>query len=241
MHVGEKERLLDTISSLDAAVTNEQALGIYTNYASRFGLTKFLVSQIVNPLSEEAPHAMMHSNWPTPILENRFAGMNLLHDPVVQYGMQSRFPFLWAEAYRHASKYGRQLMDSARDFHLDEGITFPMRRPGAPLGGISLGGDHLDLSDDDKSALELASLHCYSKLEELHPPYPVQELRELSPQEKDVLQFATAGKTSWETGVIMQISESAVKDALRRAREKLDAVNTLHACTKAISRDLIIP
>lgn len=234
-------KLLETLHAIDTADTTAETISIYMEYAAQFGLNHFLISQIINPVSEHAQYAMMHSNWPEPILTDRFAGMNLLHDPVVQYGLRSRFPFRWEAAYRHASKYGKRLMDTARDFDIDNGITYPMRRPGAPMGGISLGGENIELPDEDKSLLELASLHCYSRLEALHPPFPADDIKSLSPQELDVLQFSTNGKTAWEISVILSISEAGVKDALKRARAKLNAVSTLHACTKAISRDLILP
>lgn len=233
--------IIGIVSALDTAESADQAIQTYLLYAKQFGFENYLISHIVNPTSDLSKHAMMHSNWPEPILANRFAGMNLLHDPVVKYGMKTHFPFLWETAYQHASKYGKLLMDSARDFQIATGMTFPMRRPGAPLGGISLGGEKIELSEQDRGMLQLASLHCYSRLEALHPPYPQERTVSLSPQEIEVLQFSTGGKTAWEISAILNISESGVKDALKRARIKLDAVNTLHACSKAISRDLILP
>ncbi|MEM9668669.1 MAG: autoinducer binding domain-containing protein [Pseudomonadota bacterium] len=233
--------ILGTLKSIDTAQSADDTLARYILFVRRFGFSNFLVSQIIHPLRPEAKKAMMHSNWPSELLNKRFEGMNLVHDPVVKYAMACKFRFSWDDAYSHASRFGKLMMDEAKEHKLGEGYTFPMRRPGAPLGGISIGGEGIDVSPQDLSEIELASLHCYSKLESFHPPFPKANRKDLSPQEVDVLHFASVGKSAWETSRIMAISEAAVKDALKRARSKLDAVNTVQACTTAIVRDLIVP
>ena len=235
------QAILETIRSIDSCSTEQETLDVYTLFTSEFGLTNYLVSQVVHPLKPNADKAMLHTNWPNELISERFAGMQLLHDPVVRYAIGSRFPFSWDIAYRHASKFGKRMMDKTREFRVGDGFTFPMRRPGVPIGGISLGGDKPEIDPGNLAGLEMVSMHCYSKLESLHPPFPFQDIEDLSPQETEVLHFAAVGKSAWETGGAMEISEAAVKDALKRARKKLGAVNTIQACTIALSRDLILP
>lgn len=233
--------ILRSLKDIDAAKTSQQALDAFLDFAQPLGLTKYLIVQVVNPDHEHADKAMMHSNWPAELIERRVLNSDMLHDPVVQYGLRSRFAFNWEEAYTHASRYGKTLVGEASEHNIKAGYSIPMRRPGAPIGGFSIGADKFDLSPDEKGELELAAMHTYTKLESLHPPFPQSDLKPLSPQEIDVLQFATVGKTAWETSVILGISEAGVRDALKRARAKLDAVNTLHACSKAIANDFILP
>lgn len=233
--------VLDSLKAIDAADTPENVLSTYMGFTAAYGFTSFMIAQVVHPLRPNADKAMRFTNWPQELIDERYRDLKIMHDPIVRYAMGSRFVFSWNDAYRHASRFGRRMMDEARDHSLGDGITFPMRRPGVPIGGISIGGERLDFGPDDIPDLELLGLHCYSRLEALHPPFPFDEHIALSEQETEVLHFAAVGKTAWETSRIMQISEAAVKDALRRAREKLGAMNTLHACTTAIARDLIIP
>jgi LuxR family transcriptional regulator len=47
------------------------------------------------------------------------------------------------------------------------------------------------------------------------------------------------GKSAWDTGQIMGVSERTVKFHLENARAKLKAMNTTHAVSKAISLNLI--
>lgn len=61
----------------------------------------------------------------------------------------------------------------------------------------------------------------------------------VSIRERDCLQWAAKGKTSWEMSQILGISESTIIYHLRNATKKLDAANRMHAVAKALKADLI--
>jgi DNA-binding CsgD family transcriptional regulator len=61
----------------------------------------------------------------------------------------------------------------------------------------------------------------------------------LSIRETDCLQWAAAGKTSLETGIILGLSPHTVNQYLTEATVKLKAVNRTHAVTKAVRLGLI--
>lgn len=233
--------ILDVVRTIDRSGTADSAIRAFMGFAGRFGFERFYITQVVNPLSADAAKAMVHTDWPDEIINPRLKGLELLRDPVVQYGMRSRFAFDWQEAYRHASRYGRAMMDETRAHRLNCGYSFPMRRPGAPIGGVSIGGERFEMSDEETSGLELAALHVYARLEQFHGQEFEDDYKPLSEQEIDVLQYSALGKTAWEIAIVLGITESGVKKALQRAREKLNAVNTAQACACAISRDLILP
>lgn len=237
----EQENVLAVVSAIDKSIDAQSALNVFMCFASGFGFERFFITQVVNPFGPDAGKGMTHSDWPDEIIKSRFEAAQLLHDPVVQFGMRSRFPFAWKDAYEHASRYGRSLMDETKAFKLLEGYSFPMRRPGVPIGGVSLGGEKFAMSPEERAALEIAALHIYTKLESLHAHSLVDHSRPLSVQETDVLQFSALGKSAWEISMVLGITESGVKKALFRAREKLGAVNTVQACASAISKDLILP
>lgn len=67
-----------------------------------------------------------------------------------------------------------------------------------------------------------------------HAPIPHPTSREL-----ECLTWAARGKTAWETGRILSISESAVKKHLGSAAAKLGACTGGHAIALALSRALI--
>lgn len=63
---------------------------------------------------------------------------------------------------------------------------------------------------------------------------------ELSRREREVLQWAAEGKTDWEIGMILGLSEHTADKFIRLACRKLYAANRTHAVAQAIRLGLII-
>lgn len=61
----------------------------------------------------------------------------------------------------------------------------------------------------------------------------------LSPREREVLLWTMEGKTAWEIGRILAISEQTVVRHLAHAVHKLDCVNKVQAVSKALRLGLI--
>jgi len=61
----------------------------------------------------------------------------------------------------------------------------------------------------------------------------------ISVRERECLQWASIGKTSWEISQIVGLTESTVIYHLRNATRKLDAANRLHAVAKALKASII--
>lgn len=61
----------------------------------------------------------------------------------------------------------------------------------------------------------------------------------LTPREREVLQWVASGKTYWEIGRILGISERTVRHFMAACREKLDAVSNKQAVAKAVAGRLI--
>jgi len=66
-------------------------------------------------------------------------------------------------------------------------------------------------------------------------------LYELSDREKECLLWAADGKTSWETAMILKVSERTVNFHLQNAAKKLKCGNRTHVVARAISLRLINP
>ena len=71
------------------------------------------------------------------------------------------------------------------------------------------------------------------------PQKPLDEKSKLNAQEIETLTWIACGKSRWETGVILGVSEDIVKARLERCRLKLEASNTTHAIAIALLHDLL--
>ncbi|MBB4954160.1 LuxR family quorum-sensing system transcriptional regulator SinR [Agrobacterium vitis] len=63
----------------------------------------------------------------------------------------------------------------------------------------------------------------------------------LTRREQETLRWTAAGKSYWETSVILGISERTVRYFMANARNKLDAVSNTQAVAKAVWQGLIPP
>jgi LuxR family quorum sensing-dependent transcriptional regulator len=61
----------------------------------------------------------------------------------------------------------------------------------------------------------------------------------LSKREQEALQWAAEGKTEWEIGTILGLSEHSAEKFIRSACSKLKAGNRTHAVAQAIRLGLI--
>ena len=61
----------------------------------------------------------------------------------------------------------------------------------------------------------------------------------LSNREKEVIQWMCRGKTNWEIGQLMNISEYTVKNHVSKILKKIEASNRQHAVAKALEMGLV--
>ena len=237
----QKLHILEVLKSIDGCDSPKDVLAVFKRFIGQLGFERFFINQLVSPFHPFANKAMSFTDWPDDMRKELINNGRMLQDPVVLYAMRSSKPFTWSEAIEFDRRYGKSIVEDARSHNMNDGIMVPLRRPGSLDGGISLATSKLDLSNNDWGDIQLACMHCYYRLEDLHPPFPVEPEVNLAPRERDVLQFAAAGKTFWEMSVIMGTSEAAAKDSMKRAREKLNCVNTTQAVSRAIARDYIVP
>ncbi|MCK4739339.1 MAG: helix-turn-helix transcriptional regulator [Deltaproteobacteria bacterium] len=93
--------------------------------------------------------------------------------------------------------------------------------------------------DHQKILLELISPHIHQAYLKLHNESKMVEQTLLSKREKEVLHWMRYGKTSWETSIILQISERTAKFHIQNIIRKLNASNKTHAVAIALERGLI--
>ena len=81
----------------------------------------------------------------------------------------------------------------------------------------------------------------FSAQPRLRRPEPARTARAitLSKREQEVLQWAAEGKSEWEIGLILGVSEHTADKFIRSARMKLHAENRTHAVAQALRLGLI--
>lgn len=92
--------------------------------------------------------------------------------------------------------------------------------------------DNADQADDENRAEHIKALSEFSQDDS---PRTESDLPRLSPRQRQVLLWAARGKSSWETGRILGLTEATVKSYVGHACKKLHAQNRTHAVAICIS------
>lgn len=169
-------------------------------------------------------------------------------DPVMQHCRGCSVPIVWdrqtyvdarrGELWEHQAPFGYRT-GIAMAVHLPDGYHF------------QFGVDRDQRLPDDANELQrlVADLQLFAVLAQesarriLVPPRPrrrpADEAASLTPRELDALRWTMAGKTAWEVGAVLGISERTVTFHIQNAMRKLDAVNKRQAVVKAMHLGLI--
>jgi DNA-binding CsgD family transcriptional regulator len=165
-------------------------------------------------------------------------------DPVMQHCKRDAVPIIWdqdtyvsrghGDLWEHQAQYGYQT-GVALALHLPEGRHF------------FLGVDRdRPLSNKPRTMtrivaeLQLFAVHAQDAAFRIFaPPAPPADAPSMTPRELEALRWTMDGKTAWEVGAIMNISERTAVLHLQNAMHKLGCINKHQAVLKAIRLGLL--
>ena len=167
-------------------------------------------------------------------------------DPTVEYCFKSSSPFVWMpQSFKTPEQ--QALYEEASSFGLKVGVTLPIRGVDGEIGMLTCVRDETPgpafLKDLNQNLGGLSllrdvafdSLHQY-----VHAAVtPAEDVPVLTARELDVLQWMCAGKTAWEIGRILSISEAGVNFHISNLRGKFGVSRRNDVVIKAIRLGLI--
>lgn len=165
-------------------------------------------------------------------------------DPVMQHCKRQSVPIIWdqdtyveqglGELWEHQARFGYRT-GIAMALHLPEGKHF--------MFGVDR--ERALPSDPDElqrlvADLQLFAVHAQdSAIRLLLPPQQQPERPALTPRELETLRWTMEGKTAWEVGAVLGISERTVVFHVNNAMHKLGTINKQQAVLKALRLGLI--
>lgn len=161
-------------------------------------------------------------------------------DPVIKSLSTSALPVDW-----DGMKGRHVVLDEAREHGLAGGITVSVTASGGQRALLSLAtGRPPERGAVDHAAaglVLLTALHVHEALQRIGQAPQPGALPQLTQRERECLQWAASGKTSWEISTILSISERTVIFHVGNATKKLNAANRRQAVVRALSLGLIDP
>lgn len=166
-------------------------------------------------------------------------------DPVMQHCKRGTVPILWDQA-TYVRNGVEEIWEEQAAFGYRTGVALAMHMPQGRH--FMLGVDRNEALPSEPSTLtrivadlQLFAVHAQDAALRLFVPpgFIAAERPKLTPRELEALRWTMEGKTAWEVGTILGISERTAVLHLQNAMHKLDASNKHQAVLKALRLGLI--
>lgn len=228
------------LCALEGAVDANGIASLVSTTMSRFGVTSTLTGVV--SASTAGPPQVLFQNYPDEWVQRYIAQDYLSSDPVVLRAKASPTSFGWGEATRfmRSNRQARQIMGDARAFQLDDGYSTSLVNLDGAHIVCSVAGSQLDGDDPQlQQMLPMVAGAAVTHALRLRRQSTAVAGVHLSPREAEALRWVSEGKSDWEIGVLMRISEHGVDKHLRSVFVKLKAVSRAHAVAEALRRGVL--
>ena len=165
-------------------------------------------------------------------------------DPVMQHCKRAGTPIIWNQGTYAAVGQGERWELQAR-YGYHTGIALALHLPGGRHFFIGVDRDQALPNDREEVSRLVAELHLFAShaqdaaLRVLLPESAQLDIPSLTPRELETLRWTMEGKTAWELGNILGISEQTAARHVNNATQKLGCVNKVQAVVKALRMNLI--
>ena len=228
--------IFETIDNISRLTFLSQVAVAFGQAAGRFGFTSLGINGLPPP-GEGADPLVVTESVPQGFRDCYIQERFYLVDHICTHARAAYEPFQFSDAPydRMQAPDHERFMQALDTFGMGRGLIVPIGRPTNIPACVWLAGEDPDLGDGAKQAMQLIALFAASKTRALSgPPTIGQRNSRLTPREREVLQWISAGKTSWEISTILGLSERAINKIIGDAMIKLDGVTRTQAVVNAI-------
>ena len=169
---------------------------------------------------------------------------SMRRDPVMQHCRRHSVPIIWDQATYLSQGLGDLWEEQAR-FGYRTGIAMALHLPEGRHFALGVERDQALPTDGGEltrlvADLQLFAVHAQEAALRVLSPAPVLSDRpSLTPRELEALRWTMSGKTAWELGAILGISERTAVLHITNAMHKLNCASKHQAVLKALRLGLI--
>ena len=156
---------VEIIQLIEECTTTSDAIEVFEKFIARYGFNSYLIGKMVNPASQSKSD--VQTNWPKEWIDRWVDQNYVFHDPIFQFALRHREPFLWKTAIEQGSKLGQKVVKEGREHGLYDGIAIPISTDIGPLGCVTIGSSDSHFDADAMPILELVCIHLYQHLQML--------------------------------------------------------------------------
>ena len=212
-------------------------------FTRRLGFETVSATVVIDHLLGEAEFITV-DNTPRAYRELFQNRENWRRDPVMQHCKRFSMPIIWGQETYAAQGLGEKWEEQAR-FGYRHGIAMALHMPEGRHFFLGVDRDQPVPPDAAEitrlvADLQLFAVHAQdAALRILTPASNSPGAPSLTPRELETLRWTMEGKTAWEVGNLLGISERTAALHVNNATHKLDCINKHQAVLKALRLGLI--
>ena len=212
-------------------------------FTKRLGFDTFSATVVLDHMLGEAEFITV-DNTPREYKESFENPMNGRRDPVMQHCKRQSVPIIWDQStyLRHGA--GEIWEEQAR-FGISNGICLALHMPEGRHFILGVERDRpvpMDAAELTRlvADVQLFAVHAQDAALRIFMPKAIDSnLPSLTPRELETLRWTMAGKTAWEVGELLGITERTASLHVNNATHKLGCVNKHQAVLKALRLGLL--
>lgn len=163
-------------------------------------------------------------------------------DPTVAHCQTSTEPLVWREQMYNPSSY--EILEESHRFGLGHGLSLPVHESGRIVSMLSLARDRPFESETEKAYVLAAGnvlAHCLHVASEniILPEVLAHRRPHLSPREKQCFQLVALGKSNWDIGQLLNISEETAAFHVKNVLKKLQVSTRMQAVAIGVALGMI--
>lgn len=237
-------RAFDLVEQLRSAASVDQVEQTFSRILGESGVSAFIICDVPPgcvPGAREIHSSGWDPEWERKYLDRRYAEV----DPVPNSVNSFNEPYFWRDVTPRAQRGSRAMgvMEEARsEFRMHDGLCIPIHGLDGIAGLVSIATEEAEwtLSGQEQAAIHLVGLYAYEAVRRIKRPSMGNSASiRLSPREADCIRWVAEGKTAWEIGMILSVSQETVRTYLKSAARKLDTRSQAHLVARAHRLGLI--
>ena len=221
----------------------DELQGELVTFTKRLGFDTVAATVVLDHLLGEAEFITI-DNTPREYKESFQNPLNGRRDPVMQHCKRQSVPIIWDQSTYVRHGLGDKWEEQAR-FGISNGICLALHMPEGRHFILGVERDRPVPIDAAELTRVVADLQLFAvcaqdaALRILMPKSADPRLPSLTPRELDSLRWTMEGKTAWEVGSVLGITERTAALHVNNATHKLGCVNKHQAVLKALRLGLL--
>jgi LuxR family quorum-sensing system transcriptional regulator CciR len=230
----------DFVRRCNLAATNDELFGLLDEATTRLGFEQFAMTHHVDMagLPSDAVHLFSYNrDWVEILVDQRY----FVDDPILAASAKTAVGFLWSDVGKMIDLTDRQksILERARKFGLGDGFTVPVHVPGEYQGTCNFGARSLDkLAPDALPTAQLIGAFAFEAARRImRASKPIQfpsHVPQLTGRQLDCITLVAMGKTDWEIGRILGISEATAHEHVESARKRYSVAKRTQLVIRAL-------